>query len=120
MSIYIAFLDSNNVVTQIIQSPDDGQDWVSIYGERAGCTCIETRKDGAIRNKYAQVGDTYYADVDAFIGPSPYPSWSLNKTAKRWEAPIEKPDDDIIYAWDEDAGNWAIVRDPASGVPDGF
>ena len=120
MATYIAFLDSNNVVTQVVQSPDDGQDWASIWAERHGCTCIVTAKDDSVRNKYAQIGDAYYQDVDAFIGPRPYPSWSLNKTAKRWEAPVAKPDDELIYEWDEDAGNWTIVYDPAWGPPAGF
>ena len=112
MSAYIAFLDSNNVVTQIVQSPDDGQDWVSIYAERNNCTCLETKIDGSIRNKYAKPGDTYYADIDAFIGPSPYPSWALNKTTKQWEPPVEMPDDELIYQWNETKQNWSIAWDP--------
>lgn len=115
MSIYIAFLDANNEVTQIIKSPDDGQDWVSIYAERHGCTCIETAKDGSIRGKYADVGDTYYADVDAFIEPRPFPSWTLNKSEKRWDPPVPMPDDELFYRWDEDRGNWQIYWDPLWG-----
>lgn len=118
MSAYIAFLDSNNVVTQIIQSPDDGQDWAAIWGQKHNCDCIVTAKDGSIRNKYAQVGDTYYADMDAFIEPSPYPSWGLNKTTKQWEPPVEMPDDeDLIFAWDESKENWVIIYDFAWGDP---
>ena len=115
MSNYIAFIDSNNLVTQIVQSPDDGQDWATIWAQQHNCTCVVTAKDSSIRNKYAQVGDTYYQDVDAFIGPSPYPSWVLNKAAKRWDAPVEKPDDDQFYVWDEDNRNWVIAYDPAWG-----
>ena len=118
MSAYIAFLDSNNVVTQIIQSPDDGQDWAAIWGQKHDCDCIVTAKDGSIRNKYAQVGDTYYADIDAFIGPKPYESWVLNESEKKWEAPVEMPDDeDLIFAWDESKENWVIIYDPAWGDP---
>ena len=109
MSNYIAFIDSNNLVTQIIQSPDDGQDWATIWAQQHNCTCVVTAKDNSIRNKYAQIGDTYYQDVDAFIGPSPYPSWVLNKAAKRWDAPVEKPDDDQFYFWDEDNRNWVAL-----------
>ena len=114
MSEYITFLDSNNLVTQIVEGPDDGQDWVSIFAERYGCTCIATKKNGSIRNKYAQIGDTYYEDIDSFIAPSPYPSWVLNKTAKQWEPPIVKPEDDKVYEWDEDDTNWVVVYDPAA------
>lgn len=115
MSAYIAFIDSSNLVTQVIQSPDDGQDWAAIWEQQHNCTCILTAKDNSIRNKYAEVGDTYYADIDAFIGPSPYPSWALNKTTKQWEAPVPMPDDELSYAWDEDTANWVIVYDPAWG-----
>lgn len=112
MSAYIAFLDSNNVVTQIVQSPDDGQDWATIWGQKHKCACIVTAKDNSICNKYAQVGDKYYPDLEAFIGPQPYPSWSLNTTAKQWEPPVEMPDDELIYQWNETKQNWIIVWDP--------
>lgn len=115
MSEYIAFLDSNNLVTQIVEGPDDGQDWVSIFAERHGCTCVATKKDGSIRNKYAQVGDTYYADIDSFIGPCPHAGWTLNKSAKSWEAPIPKPDDselgegDLHFYWSDVSNDWEIM-----------
>ena len=118
MSKLIAFLDSDNIVTQVVQSPDDGQDWVSIYAERNNCTCLETKIDGSIRNKYAKPGDTYYQDVDSFIEPSPYPSWVLNKAAKRWEAPVPMPDDeDLVFDWDESRENWVIIYDVAINGP---
>ena len=120
MATYIAFLDSNNVVTQVVQKPDDGQDWASIWTERHGCTALSPQKMILFGTNMRRLVTLNYQDVDAFIGPSPYPSWSLNKTAKTWEAPVAKPDDELIYEWDEDAGNWTIVYDPAWGPPAGF
>lgn len=112
MATYIAFLDDNNLVTQVVQSPDDGQDWVRIYAERNNCRCLTTAIDGSIRNRFAQSGYTYYEDIDSFVEPSPYPSWVLNKTTKRWEAPVAMPDDELTYIWDESKQNWLIVDDP--------
>lgn len=118
MSTYVAFLDSNNLVTQVVQAPDDGQDWVSIYAERKNCTCVETALDGSIREKYAKPGDTYYQDIDAFMSPKPFLSWGLNSTTKKWEAPVEMPDDDdLVFEWDEGKKNWVIIYDVAINGP---
>lgn len=108
----IAFLNSDNLVEYVVQSPEDGQDWAQIYAERNNCICIETSEDGSFRSKRAVTGDKYYPDLDAFIGPQPYPSWSLNTTTKQWEAPVEMPDDELIYQWNETKQNWIIVWDP--------
>ena len=56
-------------------------------------TWVQTSYNGNFRNKYALIGDTYRADLDAFIEPSPYPSWVLNEQTLEWEAPIPKPED---------------------------
>lgn len=109
MANYISFLDSNNVVTQVIQSPDDGQDWAAIWSDKYNCKCVVTAADGSIRNKYAKPGDIYYQDVDAFIEPQPYQSWSLNKTAKKWEPPTAKPEDGLPYSWNEEERSWTVV-----------
>lgn len=109
MSDYIAFLDSNNLVTQVVQAPDDGQDWASIYAERSGCTCLTTSIDGSFRHRFALTGFTYYPDLDAFIEPSPYPSWVLNTTTKQWEPPIAAPESDEMMYWDESITNWALA-----------
>lgn len=114
MSSYIAFLDSANLVTQVVQSPNDGQDWVRIYAERSGCRCIETAIDGSFRNKYACAGFTYYEDIDSFIEPSPFPSWSLNKETKEWEPPVEKPNNNNFYAWNETNQSWDLLYDFAA------
>ena len=114
MSTYISLLDSNNVVKYVVQSPDDGQDWTTIWADKYNCKCLVTARDGSVRNKFAKTGDTYYEDIDSFIECQPYPSWSLNKTAKQWEPPIVKPEDDKVYEWDEDDTNWVVVYDPAA------
>ena len=66
----------------------------------------ETFKDGSQRKNYASIGGTYDEDKDAFINKKPYPSWLLNETTCQWEAPVEKPNDDNFYTWDEETTNW--------------
>ena len=50
---------------------------------------------------------TYDEDKDAFIPKQPYPSWTLNDTTCKWEAPTAYPSDaDRPYTWDEDTETW--------------
>tara|TARA_R110000751_G_scaffold301823_1_gene415500 strand:+ start:308 stop:691 length:384 start_codon:yes stop_codon:yes gene_type:complete len=59
-----------------------------------------------LRKNYAGIGYTYDEDKDAFIAPKPYPSWTLNETTCLWKAPVDYPDDDKYYIWNEDITNW--------------
>lgn len=36
----------------------------------------------------------------------PYPSWILNEELDIWVAPVEYPDVNFIYTWDEENGSW--------------
>ena len=53
------------------------------------------------RKNFAAIGDTYDSARDAFIPPQNYPSWTLNETTCRYEAPIPEPDPSKVYNWDE-------------------
>ena len=69
----------------------------------------QTFTDGTRKN-YAGIGYTYDEDRDAFISPKPFASWTLNETTCKWEAPVNRPDDDNIYDWNETSNNWEIVE----------
>lgn len=67
----------------------------------------------ALRKNYAQVGGEYRKDIDAFIGPQPYPSWTLNTTTGQWEAPeVWNPDrgrqrwNELTRQWESADGSW--------------
>ena len=49
----------------------------------------QTYIDGSQRKNYAGLGHSYDKDRDAFIAPQPDPTWVLNETTCRWEAPAE-------------------------------
>lgn len=107
---HYAFLDENNIVTEVITGKDEtelieGLDPETWYGNFRGQTCKRTSYNGNIRYNYAGAGMSYDPDADAFIAPQPYPSWVLNEL-KRWEAPILYPNDGKMYYWDENLGNW--------------
>ena len=113
---HFAELDNNNVVLRVvvINNSDitdaDGNEVESIGREFChnlyDGDWIQTSYNGNIRTRYAAIGYTYRADLDAFISPQPYPSWVLNQNTKDWEAPIPQPSDDLMYEWDEATGTW--------------
>ena len=59
-----------------------------------------------LRKNFAGVGYTYDATRDAFYGPQPYESWTLNNTTCLWEAPVARPVDDKEYTWNETDQTW--------------
>lgn len=67
-----------------------------------------------LRKNYAGIGYTYDAERDAFIPPSPFPSWTLNEDTCLWEAPTAKPDDGKLYLWDEATLAWVEVEAPTA------
>jgi hypothetical protein len=60
----------------------------------------------AFRKNYAGIGYRYDEEKDAFIAPSPLPSWVLNEDTCLWDPPVAMPDDGKLYHWDEDTTSW--------------
>ncbi len=72
-------------------------------------TWVQTTYTGTLRHNFAGIG--YSWDGTGFAAPQPYPSWSLDDNYV-WQPPTPYPDDDNIYAWDEDTTSWVQVDDP--------
>ncbi len=89
---HYAFLDDNNIVTEVITGKDeteliDGLTPEQWYGNYRGLTCIRTSYNGNIRFNFAGIGMTYDPIDDAFIPVMPdcgHQSLLLN-AFKRWE-----------------------------------
>lgn len=110
---HYAFLNEDNIVTEVIVGIDEtelieGKTPEIWYGEFRGQTCIRTSYSGKIRNKFAGIGDFYDSELDAFISPKPFNSWSLNLETLKWDAPISKPVGNFI--WDETSTSWVEVE----------
>jgi len=106
---HYAFLDSNNIVTEVIVGKDETDtthDWEQWYGEFRGQVCKRTSYNGNIRKNYAGIGFTYDEQRDAFIPPAPYPSWVLIEDTCCWAAPVAMPADGKPYTWDEATLSW--------------
>lgn len=61
---------------------------------------------GRQRKNYAGIGYTYDAQLDAFIPPQPFASWTLNEESCLWEPPVPYPSDGAAYVWDEPTTSW--------------
>jgi hypothetical protein len=107
---HYAFLDENNIVTEVITGKDESEliealtpeEW---YGNYRGQRCVRTSYNHNIRKQYAGIGYTYNELGDVFVVPQPFPSWSLDANYD-WQAPIDYPADGKQYLWDEDEQDW--------------
>jgi len=110
---HYAFLDENNIVTEVITGKDeteliDGLSPEEWYGNYRGQVCKRTSYNNNIRKQYACIGFAYDADADVFVMPQPFSSWTLDSNHD-WQAPTEKPDGD--FYWDESLLSWLPVPD---------
>ena len=118
---HYALINDDNIVTQVIVGRDEDDlpegvtNWETYYGTFHGQTCKRTSyntygnqhpNDTPFRKNYAGIGYKWDETRNAFIPPSPYPSWVLDEDTCLWEAPVAYPDDGEPYLWDEDAGEW--------------
>jgi hypothetical protein len=119
---HYAFLDQDNIVTDVIVGKDEGEgdaDWELRYSLIRGQACKRTsyntyggqHKTGGLpfRMNFAGAGFTYDADRDAFIPPRLHASWVLDESTCHWVAPVPYPDDGQNYFWDEALLSWAVV-----------
>ena len=110
---HYAFIDENNIVTEVITGKDeteliDGLDPETWYGNFRGQRCVRTSYNNNIRKQYASVGFTYNEAADVFVRPQPFPSWSLDSNHD-WQAPETKPEGH--FNWDEESLSWIPIVD---------
>ena len=125
---HFAKLDGNNLVTFVTvgRQEDDGleEELTARTGDVYRQTSYNTSggihyTDGepsedqskALRYNYAGIGYSYDDTRDAFIPPTPYPSWVLDEATCLWVAPIAYPAEGV-HVWDEEAGDWIAISDP--------
>ena len=95
-----AQLDENNVVTQVILvSNDDTSDSNGTEVESIGVAFCQkllgadtnwkqTSYNSNMRVRYAGIGYSYNAELDAFVAPQPYASWTLDSDTAEWVSPL--------------------------------
>ena len=108
---HYAFLDGNNVVTEVITGKDeneliDGLTPEQWYGNFRGQVCVRTSYNNNIRKQFCGIGFTYLPDADVFIVPQPYASWTLDSNHD-WQPPTPKPEGK--YFWNEEELEWVAI-----------
>jgi hypothetical protein len=125
---HFASLDENNIVTQVIvvdnrdiTDPHTGQEdeilGIAFCKKLLGGNWVQTSYNNNFRVRYAGIGYSYNKDLDAFIPPSPFPSWVLNSETADWESPIgpapelteEEQEAFAHYVWNEETTEWDLV-----------
>jgi hypothetical protein len=127
-------LDENNIVTQVIVvGNDDCTDANGNEVESIGVAFCQkllgaetnwkqTSYNNSIRVRYAGIGYSYNAELDAFIAPKPFASWVLNEETADWVSPVGPAPSlteaevtaGSYYTWDEENGEWDLT------TPDGY
>ena len=119
---HFAKLDENNVVTQVIvvdnkdiTDPHTGQEdeilGIAFCKKLLGGNWKQTSYNNNMRKRYAGIGYSYNAALDAFVPPQPYASWTLDNDTADWVSPLGAAPDlteaeveaKSFYRWDEDA-----------------
>lgn len=114
---YFAKLGTGNKVISVVVVSDDvaiteqaGVDFLNdLYKTRD--VWKQTYMDGSQRKNYAGLGYKYDAQIDAFIPPNPYASWTLNESTCHWYPPVAHPDDGKKYTWNEETISWDEVAE---------
>jgi len=108
---HYAFINSNNVVTEVIVGIDEtklieGIEPETWYGNFRGQQCVRTSYNNNIRKQYAGIGFTYDEVRDEFVAPQPYASWTLDEN-NDWQPPTPKPEGN--YYWSEEDLEWVAI-----------
>jgi hypothetical protein len=87
---HYAFLDENNVVTEVITGVDETQTIEGLntetwYGNFRGQTCKRTSYNNKIRGNYAGINYIYLPLEDIFMPPKCHAEAVLNAKSAKWE-----------------------------------
>jgi hypothetical protein len=112
---HYAFLNENNIVTEVIVGIDETElieglspeEW---YENFRGQRCVRTSYNGNIRKNYAGISYYYDEELDAFIPPQPFDSWTLNEDTCNWDPPVPYPIGPEVYFWNESSVSWDVAE----------
>lgn len=118
---HFAELDANNTVVRVIVVnnndclDENGNEseavGVQFCQNLLGGNWVQTSYNANFRKHYAGIGYTYRQDIDAFVPPQPFPSWTLDADAN-WIPPVARPNDGKMYNWNESTQSWDEIPTP--------
>ena len=107
---HFAEIDENNVVQRVLVVDNSlehrGADFLA-NDLGLGGNWIQTSYNNNFRKQFAGIGFTYNSQVDVFIAPQPYSSWSLDENFD-WQPPTPRPSEGL-WNWDESTLSWVEV-----------
>mgnify|MGYP003648215595 FL=1 len=99
----VVVVSNNELLVDGIETEFKGIEFLNnLFNDRA--VWKKTSYSNNIRKNFAGIGGAYDQQRDAFIPPKNFPSWVLDETTCRWEAPTPRPDGD--YIWNEETQAW--------------
>ncbi|MCB2126048.1 MAG: hypothetical protein KDD97_10705 [Rhodobacteraceae bacterium] len=121
---YAAMCDDADLVTGVYSAPDtleepafegdirSTDERMTEYFNTRGVngTARQASFNARIRGRFPGPGFTYNPELDAFVGPQHFASWTLDETGA-WQPPIPRPDDGQNYTWDEPNQAWVIAAE---------
>jgi hypothetical protein len=118
---HFAKLDENNVVVDVIkvdnidtgeldfpESETMGRVYLASIVKLPG-KWYQTSYNNNFRKRFARIGHLYNKDIDAFIAPQPFPSWTLDAGLADWVPPVAHPttvSSGMECYWDEASTTW--------------
>lgn len=70
----------------------------------------QTSYNSNFRQRLAGIDGTYDFNLDKFLPPRPFNSWTLNENTYEWDPPVPYPDDGQFYIWNESTLSWKLVE----------
>jgi hypothetical protein len=91
----------NSIVQNIIVLDEPSQETINYFKELHGVDdIILVVGECFINSEY---------DNNSFWNPSPYPSWIKDYEVNAWRAPVDIPQDENPYFWDETKLSWVML-----------
>jgi hypothetical protein len=114
---HFAQIDSNNIVINVLSIPDEeqhrGEEYLSVNLGLGG-RWIQTSYNNNVRKIFAGIGYVYNQELDIFLPPKPFESWTVDPIKKEWVAPQERPEeiDGTGLSWNEGEQLWERIDLP--------
>lgn len=108
---HFAEIDSNNIVLRVLVVPDSeqhrGQEYLA-DNLGLGGRWIQTSYNGNLRKMFAGQGYVYNEELDIFLPPKPFSSWTIDAVKGEWVAPVPRPEEEQGKAliWIEETQEW--------------
>ena len=102
-----AEVDNENKVIRVVVIKDSVPDGATFLIDLLGGSWVASSRKN--RKRMAGIGSIYYPEEDGFKPPTPFPSWSWEKEAWRWEPPTPRPASNDPYGWNEESLSWEKV-----------